>query len=175
MLLRSTILRIDRHITSLIRGLPSGLRPAMSLASLIGHPTTVTTVAIGLLIIVLARGTRALGWAALIALGSLVLSVIIKQLWQRSRPDTARELGLRTFSFPSGHTYGSSVIYGLIAVIAWHLSGPWHLVLPLMLIILIVKIGLSRVYLGAHYPTDVIGGWILGALVLAIVARIGEL
>lgn len=77
---------------------------------------------------------------------------------------------LETYSFPSGHAASSVVIFGLIALIAWHLlPQPYASIAVGLLVALIVLIGISRVYLGAHYATDVLVGWLVGAVGLAII------
>jgi undecaprenyl-diphosphatase len=76
--------------------------------------------------------------------------------------------------FPSGHALVSMVIYGLLAYLAWHHLG--HPVLRWsavgLLGALVFLIGLSRVYMGRHYPSDILAGWLLGALWLVAAASV---
>lgn len=96
-----------------------------------------------------------------------------EQVWTcRSDPafDTAGRLAAlcieeETLAFPSGHSQTSLVALGYASVI---LRRRWLTVLSIMCIILI---GVSRVYLGQHWPTDVLGGWLIGAVLLAAVLR----
>jgi undecaprenyl-diphosphatase len=107
-------------------------------------------------------------WAGTAVVALLPLSAIAKRLWRRVRPETAAALGLHNYSFPSGHAYGSTLIIGLLVVLAALAGGVWW-ALAGFLVALIISVGISRVYLGAHYPSDVVAGWLLGLVVLGLV------
>jgi undecaprenyl-diphosphatase len=78
-------------------------------------------------------------------------------------------------SFPSGHALGSMVCYGAIAVfVVPAVARRWETPIAAMLAVLIAAIGLSRVGLGVHYPSDVLGGFLLGAAWLALVRALCE-
>lgn len=99
---------------------------------------------------------------------------ILKEFIHRSRPDTVYVTTMRfkSYSFPSAHAMGAILIYGLLAYLAYqHLPSPWNITIPVLLSIFIVLVGLSRVYLGAHYPSDVVGGWLLGGLALLLIIK----
>ena len=96
----------------------------------------------------------------------------LKLLFDRARPKTqfARDIILDTKSFPSGHAFGSLVFYGLLAYLAYtYLPPGWNRAVPLGLGVLILLIGVSRVYLGAHYALDVLAGWVFAAVVLFLI------
>jgi membrane-associated phospholipid phosphatase len=79
---------------------------------------------------------------------------------------------IHSYSFPSGHSFGATVFYGLLAYLAWsRLPHPWNLLVVLLLVLLIILVGLSRVYLGAHFPSDVVVGWLLGGLSLFVIIK----
>ena len=103
------------------------------------------------------------------AVGSLLM-VALKELFSRDRPPMPeRMIDLSSHSFPSGHAMCSTVVFGLIAV-ALYQASPWvqsHMWVLLFAPLLALSIGISRVYLGAHWMTDVLAGWILGALYVA--------
>lgn len=98
-----------------------------------------------------------------------------KLLFQRDRPgliDPATQF-MGDFSFPSGHTLDSTAIYGFILVlIALNLEQTfWKYLLLIAGIVLIFAVGLSRVVLRAHWPSDVMGGWLAG-VVLVLLGRL---
>jgi undecaprenyl-diphosphatase len=112
-------------------------------------------------------------------LGALGLEAALKALFQRPRPEVFTPLQHATgYSFPSGHTTASVVIYGLLAyLIGQRLHGLSRVLLLLAAISLVVFVALSRVYLGVHYPTDVLGSLLVGSawLIIALLAiRLAE-
>jgi undecaprenyl-diphosphatase len=135
-------------------------------------------IVIGPLLVVLLVGLSLTGWRheglflAVAIAGSVVLNEAAKQLFKRPRPQLDWAQPLPDFSFPSGHTMNSLVFYGAIAVIVWTIRGrPAGLTAIVVAVVLAMLIGVSRIYLGYHYLTDVLGGLLAGAVWLAIVAR----
>ncbi|HEY8400755.1 MAG TPA: phosphatase PAP2 family protein [Cytophagaceae bacterium] len=105
-----------------------------------------------------------------VALGSISLNIILKIFFSRPRPVLPHLSEASGLSFPSGHAMMSFSFYGLILYLVW--VGVQHKLLKyslvLFLIVLIMVIGLSRVYLRVHYATDVIAGFALGIIWLII-------
>lgn len=100
-----------------------------------------------------------------------LIVMLLKGWVQRPRPTLDLYPGIEAFSFPSGHTTNSAVIYGILLLLAYsHIFGRQRIWLASALGALIVLIGLSRIYLAAHWPTDVIAGWCLATIVLALVS-----
>jgi undecaprenyl-diphosphatase len=97
--------------------------------------------------------------------GGSLLNILLKHFFHRQRPVLENPLlTLSSFGFPSGHTMGSTLFYGLLAVFVAQLVRTWRLrVLTFCIAALAVAlIGLSRIYLGAHYLTDVLGAIAVG-------------
>jgi undecaprenyl-diphosphatase len=120
-------------------------------------------VSVVLVLLVAAGRPRELRFLLVSALGCLLLNVLLKFLFHRARPhaDPAYLLPRpSSFSFPSGHTMGSAGVLGSLAVVVRVLRPPrvvWVSVAVLSALA-ILGVALSRVYLGAHYPSDVLGG-----------------
>ncbi|MFV0516755.1 MAG: phosphatase PAP2 family protein [Aminipila sp.] len=105
------------------------------------------------------------------ALSSATIQTIIKVLIQRARPPVENFLIVQGgFSFPSGHSCSGLVFYGLFAYLLFHnnVDNSVYKLLGKLFIVLFILIGLSRIYLGVHYPTDVLGGWCLGTAILTV-------
>jgi membrane-associated phospholipid phosphatase len=105
----------------------------------------------------------------LACLGGLILNTGLKLFFSKPRPELWHSLiSEKSFSFPSGHALGSMVLYGFVAYeLATHYP---HLskVIYSLTVILIAAIGISRLYLGVHWPTDIIAGYGVGFLWLMI-------
>ena len=111
---------------------------------------------------------------AAFALGmALALAFVhfVKAVLGRVRPLTDLYAGADAFSFPSGHTTSSAVLFGFLAVlVARPLPRPWRGVVLALLALLVLGIAFSRVYLQAHWPSDVVAGLMFGAALSAAFA-----
>ena len=110
---------------------------------------------------------------ACIALAATLIGLAIKVAVARNRPDVAMALMSETgSSFPSRHAVTSSAIgFGIIALL-W--STKWRLVALLASVLYVVGIGFTRLYLAVHFPTDIIGAWLLsGVVVIAAMYILG--
>jgi undecaprenyl-diphosphatase len=110
--------------------------------------------------------------AMLLAIGGLgaeVFSALLKLLFHRPRPVLFFDLTrAQNYSFPSGHAFVGTVFYGLLAAILIGVYPRRRLTILAATAIVILLIGISRVYLGYHYPSDVLGGWACAAVWLAL-------
>ncbi len=102
---------------------------------------------------------------AIASLGALVLNAGLKLFFAKPRPTLWNYLITeKSFSFPSGHALGSMVIYGFLAYLLASQFPKFSLPIYTAAVGLIAAIGLSRLYLGVHWPTDVLAGYAIGFL-----------
>ncbi|EHJ56364.1 hypothetical protein HMPREF9318_02026 [Streptococcus urinalis FB127-CNA-2] len=111
--------------------------------------------------------------SAYVAINGVVAGLLVmtlKLLYQRVRPTITHLVFAGGYSFPSGHSMGSMIIIGtLIIVVHQRLKkGILRFAIECLLGLLISLVGLSRIYLGVHFPSDVLGGFILGYGVLCL-------
>ncbi len=150
------------------------LTPIMVFASTIGNAGLIW-ILLGLTLSIIPK-TRKLGFLALASLLCcfLVNNVLLKNLVARPRPYTQLpDLSLlvpypKDYSFPSGHTCSSFAVSGSL----WHSGKTWNK-LRIPALILAILISFSRLYVGAHYPSDVIVGAAIGLIGSAIVTKWG--
>ncbi len=99
--------------------------------------------------------------------GGLLVSLLLKNFFARPRPEfAAPDTYVLTASFPSGHSMLAAVVYLTLGVLLARTSDRYRykLYFVLMALLVTILIGLSRIYLGAHYPTDVLAGWSIGLI-----------
>ena len=91
-------------------------------------------------------------------IGSAVLNIVAKNHYARMRPDLWISLTPETtYSFPSGHAMGSMTLGVALMLLWWPTRGRWPVIIASTTLIFLV--GLSRIYLGVHYPSDILAGW----------------
>lgn len=107
----------------------------------------------------------------IVLLSSHYLFRALKHMFQRSRPDLHRLVEIGGYSFPSGHATNAICIYGILTFVLWrHIpSFAGRFLLLSISTFMILAIGISRVYLGVHYPSDVLAGYFAGGCLLTIV------
>lgn len=116
--------------------------------------------------LLLARRYHAALFASVAVPGGMLLSTVMKMGYDRARPDLVpHETMVYTASFPSGHSMMSAVTYLTLAALLIRVQPALRLkaYLLIMAILLTLLVGVSRVYLGVHWPTDVLAGWTVGA------------
>lgn len=98
--------------------------------------------------------------------GGIVLTTVLKAVFARARPDIIDTGYTASFYyFPSGHATVAVGFYGTLALlVALRLSGFWRLLVAALGTLLVLLIGLSRLYLGVHYPTDILAGFFAALL-----------
>jgi undecaprenyl-diphosphatase len=105
---------------------------------------------------------------AFCVVGALGLSPLIKVVIQRPRPQFSQVFEIGGFAFPSGHATTSTIVFASLAYVLSR-SESWRVAVWIWAAsgFAAFLIGFSRLYLGVHWPTDVIGGWVLGLLWVA--------
>ena len=131
--------------------------------------TTFIIMTLIILIIILKKDD---GYLLLInVISTIGMNQLLKYIIRRPRPDHLRLIVEKGFSYPSGHSMISIGLYGFIIYIINKKIKDKYLKIPLIIIfsLLIIGIGLSRIYLGVHYPSDVLGGYILSFIIMILV------
>ncbi|RXJ02125.1 PAP2 family protein [Anaerobacillus alkaliphilus] len=112
----------------------------------------------------------------IVLLGSTAFNVLVKTLIKRKRPisDLIIESG---YSYPSGHTVGAVSLYGIITFLFWRKleTTQGRVSLIFFSVIMIMIMGFSRIYLGVHYPTDILGAYLLSGIWLYLTIWIYQL
>lgn len=135
------------------------------LTALGGYPILVLTSLIVMIALVIARRGKAALFLLLALGGGSLLSSALKAAFRRPRPDLVDHLDQTfTSSFPSAHAMVSTIVWLTLASVATRFiahGGLRHYVMAVALL-LALTIGMSRVYLGVHWPSDVVAGWLAG-------------
>ena len=126
--------------------------------------TTFTTLAVGFLFL---AGKRRTAWIVIISvLGGIALSNLLKWGFDRPRPDLVPHAAVvYSQSFPSGHAMLSAIVYLTLGALMARTEAAVRVKIYLLTAacLLTLIVGISRVYLGVHWPTDVLAGWAVGA------------
>lgn len=152
------------------------LNRAFIIITYCGNWQTITLLGAVLLINKRTRKTMGLPFA-ITGICSTIIYKFLKQVFMRPRPELlVRIIKQGGYSFPSGHAMNGLVCYGiLIYLINRYVNNQFiRRGLSAFLTISIFIIGSSRIYVGVHYPTDIIGGWAIGTVVLTIAINIIE-
>jgi undecaprenyl-diphosphatase len=157
----------DNHIRMWVHSFASpGMTKFMFAMSFMGAGGMVVLMAAAVVLFAVKGWKRALGWLTLTMVGALVLDLALKYAFHRSRPVPFFGAVPHTYSFPSGHALFSFCFYGVMAgLINARVRSLWlRIVVFSVAALMIGLIGLSRIYLGVHYPSDVIAGYLAGAI-----------
>jgi undecaprenyl-diphosphatase len=167
---------LDRQIYG---ALYAGHRPLLATIARVltefGEPTVLIAVGAATAVWLWLKGHRHLPWVlTAIVLTGRALSEAQKFMVARVRPDLEPHLVVvKTSSFPSGHATSSMIFY-LTVALTLAVGTRWYRPAVAGVILLSLLIGLSRVMLGVHWPSDVVGGWSFGLLWVLLTLRIAQ-
>lgn len=163
----------DSTIISIIQGLESpAITSLMKFFTFIGagFPSIFLSVIVLFFLYKVLHHRRELILFLWAVIGSALLNEALKLIFHRARPTLHRIVNANGFSFPSGHSMAAFSLYGILAFLLWrHIpSSLGRGILIICSTVMIMAIGISRIYLGVHYPSDVIGGFLASGSWLTI-------
>ncbi|GIO38094.1 phosphatidylglycerophosphatase B [Paenibacillus antibioticophila] len=163
---------IDRAIGDFFFGLRNdSLTPLVKGISELGTTTGFVVVLLITLIwtLVFLRNGRYAVWLTISLIGGWLLNKLLKALYTRERPDLWESLVVPDgYSFPSGNAMISAALFGLIALLLFRSGKAGNRVWAAIVLLILLLIGVSRLYLGVHYASDIVGGLLAGAAIAEI-------
>jgi undecaprenyl-diphosphatase len=143
-----------------------GMTKAMFVFSFMGDRGLVIIMIMAALLFLYERWRRGLVWLSLTMVGALILNITLKLSFARTRPVPFFGTLPHSYSFPSGHSLLSFCFYGAVAgLIMARVRSLWlRIVVWCAAALMVLAIGISRIYLGVHYPSDVLAGYLAGAI-----------
>ena len=150
----------DEPVLQFAHGLANaGFDRVFLLFSALGYQWGVVPFDIALvLVLALKRRAREGLFAGLALAGAALLNLAVKHAFARTRPSLWESIAPETtFSFPSGHAMGSMTLAWVCMLLAWRTRWRWPVTIAALAFTMLV--GLSRIYLGVHYPSDILAGW----------------
>jgi len=138
----------------------------MNALSLLGYNILIVELLVALAVFAKLKWRRAAVWLTVAMAGSLALDLTLKYIYHRTRPTAYFGMAPHSYSFPSGHAMCSFCFYGVLAGLLSARTKPlgWRILIWFTSAALVIAIGLSRIYLGVHYPSDVVAGYLAAAV-----------
>lgn len=133
-------------------------------------PAGIITIAVSVVLYAVLGHRRELVLLFAAVVGSAILNTLLKLAFQRARPDLYRMIEAHGFSFPSGHSMVAFGLYATLVYLLWrHMPGALsRSVLVVCGSVFIALIGISRIYFGVHYPSDVAAGYLASGCWLSL-------
>jgi len=168
---RGTLHAFDRKVGGLVKRLPKWLYPFMELFTLLGQPPITVGISAAVFGYGLALNKPFYLNAGIIAIATITFSSLLKIPLRRARPDNeyVDKMFFKTYSFPSGHAAGAAMSYCLAAIVIGMRWPEWALRVWILSLVMTFFVSLSRIYLGAHFASDIIGGWAVAIVGLGII------
>jgi len=166
-MLEGATARFDMGVRMWVHGFASpAVTSFMKFVTELGSPGLFAAFVVAIIVFLVKGWKRAAVWLVISLAGASVLSVALKYGFHRPRPVPFFGVAPHSYSFPSGHSLFSLCFYGTLAgLINARVRSLWlRIVVWIAAALLVLSIGLSRIYLGVHYPSDVVAGY-LAALV----------
>lgn len=162
------LLALDQLLISKITPIETDfLTIIMNLFSFIGSTKTVIFISFNLLLVIykLYKKWQEIFLFLIVLTGSTAINQLAKFLIKRERP-VSEFIIVTGFSYPSGHTMGAMSLYGIITFLLWRHVRTFsrRIILILFSIVMIMIIAFSRIYLGVHYPSDIVGALLLSGI-----------
>ena len=168
--------RFDRRLVDALHAHASGAPSLTDAVRVVGAPGSLAALALVSALVAMALLAQR-RWSALTVwlvavIGGAALNLLLKDLFARPRPHFEHPLVVEaSYGFPSGQAMGSLVVYGMLAhfaILTWTGRGKRGVSVG-GAAVLVILIGFARVYLGAHYLSDVVGGFVAGGAWLSAV------
>ncbi len=170
--------RLDLEIRNQVHAYASPpLTKAMIFISFLGGDGLIAAAILSLIAFLAFHWRRAALWMVVTILGAVVLDVGLKYAFHRPRPTAFFGALPHTYSFPSGHSLFSFCFYGVLAgLLAGRMqSRRGRFLVWTLAALLVAAIGLSRIYLGVHHPSDVIAGYLAASLWVSTLVALDRL
>jgi len=169
-MLKGATVRLDLAVRGWVHQFASpAMTRAMTAISLLGYNVLIVELVLALAIFWFLRWRRAAAWLTVTMAGALALDLALKYAFHRPRPQVFFGVEPQSYSFPSGHALCSFCFYGVLVglIAARAKSMIFRVAAGVAATALVAAIGLSRIYLGMHYPSDVLAGYLAASLWVA--------
>ncbi len=168
--IKKQIIAFDTVVGQAIGRLPKQLYEFFSLVGLVVRPSLWIAVALILSAIFMSLTFTSYALVSFLTALLVPVSTTIKLFFRRQRPVTiyTEAMKIKSYSFPSSHSYSAALVSSLICVFAVYFLGFWSVAVIAFLLLVVVTVAISRVFVGAHYPSDVISGVLMGVLIQGV-------